>query len=89
LLIAIQYKQIDIVRFILEKMKVDRRLQLSVVVGEEEKQCNALSEAELTYSLLAACSNHDLLMLRYLWETYGSLFWDLSNFQCLMKQLIS
>lgn len=28
-------------------------------------------------------------MLRYLWENFGQLYWDLSNFKCLMKQLIN
>ena len=49
---------------------------------------NELQSEETTYSLLIACSNQDLLMFRYLWETYAPLFWDLSNFKVVMKQLI-
>lgn len=42
-----------------------------------------------TYSLLVACSNSDLLMLRYLWEKFGSTMWVLDHLRVLMKQLIS
>lgn len=48
-----------------------------------------LTPEELSYSLLVTCSNHDLLMLKYLWENFAPLFWDLSIFKCLMMQLIS
>ena len=55
----------------------------------QPEQFHDLNEEHLSYALLIACSNHDLLMLRYLWENFGELFWDLSNFKVLMKQLIS
>ena len=48
-----------------------------------------ISEEHQSYSLLIACSNTDLLMLRYLWESFGSVYWVLSNFKCLMKQLVA
>ena len=37
LLIAIQYRHIDIVRFILEKMSVDKRLCLSIICKTPER----------------------------------------------------
>ena len=40
LLIAITYRHIDIVRFILEKMKIDKRMALSIITNSDEfKNC--------------------------------------------------
>jgi len=110
LLIAIQYRHVDIVRFILEKMKVDKRLALALVVqddsrhrtktiGEQKQVGNSfvsreiavqdLSDEEKCYCLLVTCGNQDLLMLRYLWETFAPLYWDLTIFKCLITQIVS
>jgi hypothetical protein len=37
LLIAIQYRHIDVVRFILEKMKIDKHMALSLVTKQDDK----------------------------------------------------
>lgn len=55
----------------------------------QEPSIHELSDEEASYALLVACSNEDLLMLRYLWETYGPLYWNMAIFKCLMKQLTS
>lgn len=57
-------------------------------MGDEVTVAN-LTPEELSYSLLITCSNKDLLMLKYLWENFAPVFWDLSNFKCLMVQLVS
>ena len=47
-----------------------------------------LSIEELSYGLLVACANEDFDMLRYLWENFGTNFWELDHLKCIMKQLI-
>ena len=38
LLIAIQYRHIDIVRFILEKMRIDKRMSLALITVDKDPE---------------------------------------------------
>lgn len=99
--IAIQYKHFDIVRFILQKMKIDVRMSLALATSDnerraqEEKERNnpiqeplwfhQLSEEQVSFGLLIACANKDEMMLQYLWEHVGRYYWVLGQFRCVMK----
>lgn len=102
--VAIQYKHFDIVRFILQKMKIDVRMCLALITSDNNKLIHKendkrnpiqeplwfhqLSEEQITYSLLIACANEDEMMVQYLWDHVGKYYWVLGQFRCIMKQLI-
>ena len=47
------------------------------------------NEYKASYGLLIACKNEDFRNLSYLWENYGTFFWSISEFKCIMEQAIS
>ena len=52
---------------------------------EPEKQFLDLTDEQLSYGLLIACSNRDSLMLKYLWEMHGSFFYSLANLKVVVQ----
>ena len=56
---------------------------------KEQTQYQEYSEECQCYGLLIACSNKDTKMLKYLWTQMAPYVYEMSNFECVMRQLIS